>query len=141
MNIWLDIDQINIKDISFYKPIQNKIANYKHFYKVLYNIEMFTLNTLIIKVDVKDLQIVKENLYRVQFVVDPLFLDKLKLFEMGILDHFNHITNKKIIYSFNKFTNKLVYNTTNSSINIALRISGIWESDAQIGITYKLTIN
>jgi len=141
MNIWLEIDQINIKDISFYKPIQNKIAHYKNFYKILYNIEMFTLNTLIIKVDVKDLQVVKENLYRVQFVVDPLFLDKLKLFEMSILDHFNRITNKKIIYSFNKFTNKLVYNTTNSSVNIALRISGIWESDTQIGITYKLTIN
>jgi len=141
MNICLNIDEVNIRDISFYKPIQNKIAHYKNFYKILYNIEMFTLNTLIIKVDVKDIQIVKENIYKVHFLVDPVFLDKLKLFEMGILDNFNHITNKKIMYSFNKFTNKLVYSTTSSSINIALRISGIWESESQIGITYKLTIN
>ena len=142
MNICLDIDQIHIKDISFYKPIQNKIAHYKNFYKILYNIEIFTLNTMIINVDVKDLQVQRENnIYKVSFTVTPAFIDKLKLFEMSILDNFNHITNKKIMYSFNKFVNKLVYNTNNPNINVVLRISGIWESDSQIGITYKLTIN
>ena len=138
----MNIDKINIKDVSFYKPIQNKIAHYKNFYKILYNIELFTLNTLIIKVDVNDLQVVKDNsIYKVSFTIDPIFLDKLKLFETSLLDHFNSITNKKIMYSFNKFINKLIYNTTNPNTNIVLRISGIWESDTQIGITNKLTIN
>ena len=138
----MDIDDINNKDVAFYKPIQNKIAHYKNFYKILYNIEMFTLNTLIIKVDVKDLQVNKENnIYKVSFTIDPIFLEKLKLFETNLLDNFNHITNKKVMYSFNKFINKLIYNTTVPTTNIVLRISGIWESDTQIGITNKLTIN
>lgn len=142
MNLCLDIDNIHIKDVAFYKPIQNKIAHYKNFYKILYNIEMFTLNTLIIQVDVRELQIVKENnIYKVSFSIDPVFLEKLKLFETKLLDNFNHITNKKIMYSFNKFINKLIYNTTNPNTNIVLRISGIWESDTQIGITNKLTVN
>jgi len=142
MNLSLDIERVNIKDIAFYKPIQNKIAHYKNFYKILYNIEMFTLSTLIIQVDVKDLQVVKENnIYKVSFIIDPVFLEKLKLFEIGLLDNFNHITNKKIMYSFNKFVNRLIYNTTTPNTNIILRISGIWESDTQIGITNKLTIN
>ena len=142
MNLCLDINRINMKDIAFYKPIQNKIAHYKNFYKILYNIEIFTLNTLIIQVDVKDLQVVKENsIYKVSFTVDPHFLEKLKILETEMLDNFNHITNKKIIYSFNKFVNKLIYNSTNPITNIVLRISGIWESDTQIGITNKLTIN
>lgn len=136
------IDAININDISFYKPIQNKIAHYKNFYKILYNIELFTLNTIIIQVDVKDLQVVKENnIYKVSFTIDPIFLEKLKLLETELLDNFNHIIHKKIMYSFNKFINKLIYNTTNPYTNIVLRISGIWESDTHIGITNKLTIN
>jgi hypothetical protein len=142
MNLCLDIDNIDIKEVAFYKPIQNKIAHYKNFYKILYNIEIFTLNTLIVQVDVRDLQVIKENnIYKVSFIIDPVFLEKLKLFETKLLDNFNHITNKKIMYSFNKFINKLIYNTTNPTTNIVLRISGIWESDTQIGITNKLTVN
>ena len=142
MNLCLDIDTINIKNVAFYKPIQNKIAHYKNFYKILYNIEMFTLNTLILQVDVKDLQVIKENnIYKVSFIIDPHFIEKIKLFETNLLDNFNNITNKRIVYSFNKFVNRLIFNTTNPTTNIVLRISGIWESDTQIGITNKLTIN
>ena len=141
MNICLDIDTVDVKNISFYKPIQNKIAHYTNFYKILYNIEIFTLNTLIIKVDVNDIHVVKENnIYKVSFTINPLFLEKLKLFEMSMLDHFN-LMKKKIMYSYNKFSNRLTYNTSSSITNIVLRISGIWESDNQIGITSKLTIN
>ena len=141
MNICLDIDTIDVNNISFYKPIQNKIAHYTHFYKILYNIEIFTLNTLIIKVDVNDINVIKENnIYKVSFTVNPIFLEKLKLFETGLLDNFN-LMKKKIMNSYNKFSNRLVYNTTTAVTNIVLRISGIWESDTQIGITSKLTIN
>jgi len=142
MNICLDIETIDINKISFYKPIQNKISHYTNFYKILYNIEMFTLNTIILKVDVKDLHVNKENfIYKVSFSIDPIFLERLKTFETELLDNFNNITKKKIMYSFNKFVNKLVYNTTNTNTFVVLRISGIWESDTHIGITSKLTIN
>jgi len=142
MNICLDIVTIDINKISFYKPIQNKISHYTNFYKILYNIEIFTLNTIILKVEVKDLRMNKENnIYKVSFTIDPNFLEKLKIFEAEILDNFNIITKKKVMLSFNKFVNKLVYNTTTPNTSVVLRISGIWESDTHIGITSKLTIN
>lgn len=142
MNIYHNIDDIIINDISYYKPIQNKIIHYKYFYKIIYNVGLFTLNTLIINIDVKNMNIQKEhNLYKVSFVIDPLFLEKLKEFEIQLLDHFNHITNKKVSLSFHKYVNKLIYTSNTPNIHISLRISGIWESDTQIGITSKLSVN
>jgi hypothetical protein len=83
----------------------------------------------------------ENNIYKVSFTIEPNFLEKLKLFETEILDNFNIITKKKVMLSFNKFVNKLVYNTTTPNTSVVLRISGIWESDTHIGITSKLTIN
>ena len=141
MNIYHDIDNININEISYYKPIQNKIMHYKYFYKIIYNLGLFTLNTIIINVDIHDLVIHKENIYKVSFTVDAIFLEKLKRLESYILENVNHIVNKKITYSFHKYINKLVYTTNSPNIKVSLRISGIWESETQIGLTSKLTIN
>jgi hypothetical protein len=91
-----------------------------------------TINTSIYK---------ENNVYKVSFTIDPICLEKLKVFENSLLEQMNHITNKKISNSFQKYVNKLVYTTTNPHIKVLLRISGVWESDAQIGLTSKLTIN
>ena len=142
MNIYHDIDNINIHDISYYKAIQNKIMHYKYFYKIIYNLGLFTLNTIIINVDANDITVHKENnIYKVSFILDSIFLEKLKQLESSILENINHITNKKISYSFNKYINKMVYTTNSPNVRLSLRISGIWESETQIGITSKLTIN
>jgi hypothetical protein len=74
-------------------------------------------------------------------MIDTVCLEKLKVFEKSLLEQLNHITNKKISLSFHKYVNKLIYTSGNPNIKVLLRISGIWESDTQIGITSKLTIN
>ena len=142
MNIYHDIDNISINDVSFYKPIQNKIMHYKHFYKIVYNTGIFTLNTIIIDVTLTQYNIHKENnLYKISFMIDPIYIEKIKVFEQELLEKMNHCVNKKLSLSFNKYVNKLIYTTSNPNIKVLLRISGIWESDTQIGITSKLTIN
>jgi hypothetical protein len=142
MNIYHDINHISINDISFYKPIQNKIMHYKNFYKIVYNIGLFTLNTIILDIDVTQYYVYKENnVYKVSFLIDPICLEKLKVFEQSLLEQINYILNKKISLSFHKYVNKLLYTSGNPNIKVLLRISGIWESDTQIGITSKITIN
>ena len=142
MNIYNDLDNLNINKISYYKAIQNKILHYKYFYKIIYNVGIFTINTIIINVETSNLTITKEqNLYKISFQIDPVFLEKIKIFETELLENFNSIINKKIASSFNKYTNKLIYTTVNPRIHISLRISGIWESETHIGITCKLSIN
>jgi hypothetical protein len=142
MNIYHDIESISINDISFYKPIQNKIMHYKYFYKIVYNTGIFTLNTIILDIDTINTTVYKENnVYKVSFTIDPNCLEKLKVFENSLLEQMNYVTNKKISYSFHKYVNKLIYTTTNPQVKVLLRISGVWESDSQIGLTSKLTIN
>jgi len=142
MNIYHDIDTISINDVSFYKPIQNKIMHFKYFYKIVYNTGLFTLNTIILDIGVSQYTVHKENnLYKVSFIIDPVYLEKLKVFEQLLLEQLNNTINKKIALSFHKYVNKLVYTTNIPNIKVLLRISGIWESDTQIGITSKLTFN
>ena len=109
----------------------------------MYNIETFTLNAILIDIDIKDLYITKEgNSYKVSFTIDSEFLEKIKQFEIKILSRLNQIIQKQLNLScFKHLThNKTVYTFNEPIIRVCLRISGIWESDTHIGLTSKLSI-
>lgn len=146
MNIYHKLDDIKINDIMFYKPTINKIAHYMYFYKVAYNIESFVLNTLLIEVNIKDTIITKDNnVYKVSIIIDEVFLNKIKEIETTLLNKMNQMINKQIMLSCYKFLlihkNIYTYNEYPTNIKLYLRISGIWESDTQIGLTTKLFIH
>ena len=69
MNIYHKLEDIKLNNIMFCKPTINKIAHYIYFYKVAYNIETFILNTLLIEVNIKDVIITKDNIYKVSIIV------------------------------------------------------------------------
>ena len=142
MNVYHTLDNININNITFYKAILNKLSHYIYFYKIIYSIETFTLNALLIEVDLKDIFIVKEgNSYKVSFTIDPKFLEKIKQFEIKSLDGLNHLLQKQIVHSCFKYLthSRTVYTFAEPIIKVCLRISGVWESDTHIGLTSKLT--
>ena len=146
MNIYHKLDDIKLNDIMFYKPTINKIAHYMYFYKVAYNIESFVLNTLLIEVDIKDIIVTKDNTnYKVSIIIDDAFLNKIKDVENILLNKMNQLINKQIVLSCYKFLlihkNVYTYNDYPTNIKLFLRISGIWESDTQIGLTTKLFIH
>ena len=60
MNVYSVIEDIDTNKISFYKAIVNKLPHYTYFYKIIYNIETFTLNAILIDVNIKELYITKE---------------------------------------------------------------------------------
>uniref|UniRef100_A0A6C0EUK3 Uncharacterized protein n=1 Tax=viral metagenome TaxID=1070528 RepID=A0A6C0EUK3_9ZZZZ len=144
MNIYHNIGDINYKNIMFHKPVTNKIPNYKFFYKIMYDTHIFTLNSVIINVNIDTYTIIEENKkFKAIVQINNNFLESIKELEKNILKNVN--SNKQIIYScykyllFNKST--YMFDKIPETINLSLRLSGLWESDTTIGLTTKIYVN
>jgi hypothetical protein len=143
MNIYHNIDDIDYKRIFFYKPVINKILHYNYFYKLIYDINIFTINTLIINIDIDNYEIIEDSgKFKVEIKINKHFIEKIKDLEESIL---KDITKKQFILSCYKFLifNKscYVFDKYPENIKLALRISGLWETDTSIGLTTKIYIN
>jgi len=143
MNIYNKIEDIEYINTFFYKPTINKLTCYKLFYKIAYNIDDFVLNTLLIEINMSNINIIKEqNNYKIIINIDNNFLLKLKDYEQHVLNNMNIIIKKHPVISSQKYINNniLIYNYTYNPENIKLylRISGIWESDTQYGLITKI---
>ena len=143
MNLYHNIDDIDYKKIFFYKPVVNKIMHYNYFYKLIYDVNIFTLNTLIIHIDIDSYDITEENgKYRVHVKINQTFIEKIKNLEENVL---KGITKKQIVLSCYKFLlfNKSTYifDKYPEKIKLAIRISGLWETDTTIGLTTKIYVN
>lgn len=144
MNIVKTIDQYNQDFVYFSEPIKNNIMNNGNFVRIIYSTPLFVLNGIYIVVNVNYTNIDKYyNKYKCSFDVNQYkdIIDKIRLIEEGLLRKSN-ITGKYPQYkiyeqlkngniklfseSFDKITNKLL-----------IKIAGIWETDAEYGLTYK----
>ena len=132
MNIILNIDDINPNSISFYNPIKNKFKKYEKFYKIVYNCNNFTINTLIISIPLQETFYIDNEKKILSF--SHKIKDRLKILETETL--------KKITCSNKKYRLilDLSYNNLISKINInciTLRIYGIWNNDLDVGLVYR----
>jgi hypothetical protein len=140
MNLYHKINDVDYKKIHFYKPVVNKILHYSYFYKLLYDIQIFTLNSLNIEIDIESYEIIEENKkYKVNIKINDSFLDKIKLLEERIIKVISTKQNSLCCYKYLTF-NKLSYNYDKypEKINLILRISGLWETNTSIGLTTKI---
>ena len=143
MNLYHNIDDVDYKKIFFYKPVINKIIHYNYFYKMIYDVNIFTLNTLIINIEIDSYEIIEENnKFRVHVKINQSFIEKIKDLEESIL---KNITKNQITLSCYKFLlyNKSLYifDKYPQTIKLSLRLSGLWETDTTIGLTTKITVN
>lgn len=144
MNLYHNINDIDYKKIFFYKKVINKISHYNYFYKIIYDVNIFTLNCLIINVDIDSYTVIEENnKFRIHIQINEKFLEYIKEFEKNVLTNIN--INKQNIYSCYKYLlfNKSTYimDKMPTKINLVIRISGLWETDTSIGLTTKIYIN
>ena len=144
MNLYHNINDIDYKKIFFYKRVVNKISHYNYFYKIIYDVNIFTLNCLIINVDIDSYTVIEENnKFRINIQINEKFLESIKEFEKNILTNIN--IHKQNIYSCHKYLlfNKSTYimDKMPTKINLVIRISGLWETDTSIGLTTKIYIN
>ena len=125
MNIVLNLHEISYENIFFNDSIKNTVINNSTFIKILYSNHDIVLNGIYVKVDIN-----KNN--------NNIIINSLDTLEKYILTNFNN--NKLHNYKIKEQINYLIAKLNNSNKNTfsyMLKISGIWETDSLIGLTYK----
>jgi uncharacterized CHY-type Zn-finger protein len=144
MNLVKTIDQYENKYIYFCDPIKNNIMTEGNFIRILYSTPSVLLNGIYLFVTINDFTCEKYyNKYRCLFNVNTHKeqVSKLKEIEENILEKINirsKIPQMKI-YEQMKNGNVKVFNeiSNKSSNSFILKISGVWETQFNYGLTYK----
>jgi len=144
MNIVKRLDQYDDNNIFFCEPIKNNIMNDGNFIRILYSSSNFTLNGIYLLISIHDIICEKYYMkYKCTFNVSNHkdIIDNLKVIEEDILKKYE-IKDKVAqfkIYDQLKNGNIKIFSDLNnkSSASFILKISGIWETQVNYGITYK----
>jgi len=144
MNLVNTIDQYENKYIYFCDPIKNNIMTEGNFIRILYSTPSIILNGIYLLVTINDFTCEKYyNKYRCFFNVNAHKeqVSKLKEIEEQILLKINikdKIPQMKI-YEQLANGNVKVFNEVSSkaSNSFILKISGVWETQSNYGLTYK----
>jgi hypothetical protein len=142
MNLVKSINQYNEDNIYFCEPIKNNVMNEGKFIRILYSTHNIVLNGIYLLVHINDITCDKYyNKYKCNFntLHNKDIIDNIKTIEENIL---RKIEIKKIpqlkIYEQLKNGNIKLFNEVNKSFcSFILKISGIWETQFNYGLTYK----
>jgi hypothetical protein len=146
MNLALNIEQYNDQYVYFCEPTRNNIMNEGSFIRLLYSTEHMMLNGIYLHVTIHNIVCDKYyDKYRCSFnvanhmeLIQQLrqFEDKM-LVKVGIQDK---IPQYKIYEQLLNGNIKIFNNIDNkTSCSFILKISGIWETQYNYGLTYKFT--
>jgi hypothetical protein len=145
MNIAIALDDFDEYNVYFNKPIRNTVIDESNFLRITYSNEMFSMNGICINVTIdvstKEKHYNKYkcsfNLARNYLVVHKLTQIEAKILKRIELDGKTPV--KKIRQQLNCGNIKLFTDNSiiSSANNYTLKMSGIWETDTEYGITYK----
>jgi len=149
MNIVLNLNQYNEQCVYFCDPIKNTIMNDGNFIRILYSTNNAVFNGIYLLITLNDIICEKyynkyKYIFNVNSEIHQNLIEKLKIIEENILKNIN-IENKipqfKIIEQLKNGFIKLFQNIpniqNNHNYNFILKISGIWETSHNYGLTYK----
>lgn len=149
MNISLNLNDIKKYNVSFLEPKKNVIMN-GSFTKINFLNELLTMNGIYIYIPIKhytfDSHDTKDY---IKFNFKDNNLSEFFIFESNILDYYNEChnctKNKKLLLTTQLQNGYMKYYKNNVNLNTSdvfftLKISGVWESDIHIGLTYKLLL-
>ena len=142
MNLVKSINQYSEDNIYFCEPIKNNVMNEGKFIRILYSTHNLVLNGIYLLVHINDITCDKYyNKYKCNFntLHNKDIIDNIKTIEENIL---RKIEIKKIpqlkIYEQLRNGNIKLFNEVNKSFcSFILKISGIWETQFNYGLTYK----
>lgn len=148
MNIVKNIEQYNQDYVYFLEPIKNNIIDNGRFIRIIYSTSLFSLNGIYISLFINDILIEKYyNKYKCIFDINQYdsLIDKIRFFEEGLINKIG--INGKIprfkIYEQLKNGNIKVFSDKPNigvSKHFLLKISGVWETITEYGLTYKFLI-
>jgi len=143
----MNIDNIDNNNIFLENEIKNTIINEGIFYKLNYSNDILTLINLLIKIEIPEYTIF-QNYYKYKCVFRSEkytdFINRISALEYSIL-HKLYPNNKSIYKRANTNITRLLQSgffrltqpPPKKNHIIALKISGIWETDESYGLTYK----
>jgi len=143
MNLVKKIEQYNNDFLFFCEPIKNNVMNEGNFIRILYSSDIMVLNGIYLLVNLNDITCEKYyNKYKCNFNISnhKEIIDKLKIIEEEILKKYksNKTPSHKIYEQLKAGHIKLFNDVGNlSSCSFILKISGIWETQTNYGLTYK----
>lgn len=158
-----DLENIDYNNIIICDPIKNSIIDYSSFYKIIYSNSYISYNGVFTIFRVNNVTINKDKVFfnnnNNNNDENNSVFNKLKHIEEHIIKLCNKSKIKKINYKlkdclnnnyfkfvnnddvnkFNNFNNlKLLSNSNSDYHYFILKISGLWETRENIGITFKI---
>ena len=155
MNICESIKTFDINNICYLDPIKNTVIDNSNFIRILYSNDLFALNGIYIIFKFKNIQKLFQNnkvktCFDMNNTINLNNINFIKKLEQDLLKNCI-IKNKKpftklkdqINQGYLKNTNCIYVENKNDIINnmeenFILKISGIWESELEYGLTYKI---
>jgi hypothetical protein len=142
INITLKLNQFEDDCIFFCDPIKNNIMSDGNFIRILYSSELFTLNGIYLLLKINNIHVEKYyNKFKYIFDIHAHteIIEKVRQIEFDILNKMD--LNKKPQYKiYEQLQNgnvKIIADKMEKCNNLLLKISGIWETETEYGITYK----
>ena len=153
MFLSLTPEQFKIHYILFTDKVDNKVINNSDFYRIMYSDEISVMTGLNIFFSLSNINI-ERYFQKVKCSIldsnNTKIINALKEIEELILKKFNILnTNKKCILNIASqlknnyikiYTNKYISYGKKTNLNLLLKISGIWESENEYGITFRFFI-
>jgi len=156
MIISIDMQKISLENIFLLETKRNNIMN-GNFTKITYSNELFTMNGIYVLCPI-DVYSVEKIMNKKQVRLNPsistnsLLIQEVSKFENRLLDYYRQSRNcdRKVsnllskqlqggcIKVYKDFGNDADSPCPTNSMQYVIKISGIWESPEEIGLTYKL---
>ena len=149
MNIAIPIEKYKNNKYLFFDPIDNTIIKDSLFHRIILSNNLICMNNINIKLDLYNVLIEKYyNKYKCTVDVMSDYYREIVDIEKSILDSINiEYKHKKFNISeqlntgfIRIFSNIELQNKLYNKFSIILKISGIWETSDEYGITFKFYI-
>ena len=144
MNIVKNIDQYDENNVFFCEPIKNNVMNEGSFIRIIYSTHNFVLNGIYLLITLNDITCERYyTKYKCLFntILHKEIIDNFKIVEENLLKKYeiiDKIPQDKIYEQLKNGNLKLFTDVGNKSVcSFILKISGIWETQYNYGLTYK----
>jgi len=143
MYITKTLKQYNNNNIIFCEPIKNNVMNDGQFIRILYSTDIMLLNGIYLSINLTNVTCEKYyNKYKCIFNVlnHTDLIEDLKLIEEDLLKKYkinkspSYKIYEQIKYGFIKIFSEI---PDKPNCSFILKISGIWETQHNYGLTYK----
>lgn len=153
MFLCIDNKTYKSNNIIFSQKIKNNVLSNGYFYKMYYSDKYFTSNGFLFLFDLLDVSV--ENYFnRIKCIFcknkNKDILNFIKKLEQKIISDFNFTYNLKPVFRIDDqlrneyikiFSDNKIQKGKLKKLNILLKISGIWTSDKECGLTFRFLVN